>query len=303
MTGKSIDFALNPGGRLKFKEIQSGDDLTEAFLEPKKSLLNGNGAPEFEPGPETLAYRVIPIWLRDAFELIIDMRGWNYGLEAYIPPATRSKDRQPFLRETLVSFVEHYIIFDFLDSALKLFPGVGTVSGASIFYPNLPPFQKYAVSTIIHFMTGCALVAGFGMVYDLITLISVYIFDSPPSSWPPIMDNPWVSDSMHIFWARRWHQLLRQTFMVFGGYPGKVLFGNLGLVFGMFAASGMFHECSMYAMARGWNWKVPLYFAAQGPLLVGERIWRKVTGRRVGGWPGILWVYFNIMVLSQPTGK
>jgi len=301
VTGKAIDFALNPGGRLKYKEIQP-ESLMKPPVKPHENLSNGNGAPQFEPAPEPLALRVIPLWLRDTFGLITDMRGWKYGLEVYIPQPARSQDRQRFLRETLVSFIAHYLLLDVIDSTVKLFPGVGTVTGASIFYPDLPPFERYAISTIIHFLTGSALVAGFRMVYDLLTLISVSIFHSAPSSWPPIMDNPWISDSMHVFWARRWHQTLRQTFMVFGGYPGKVLFGNLGLVFGMFVASGMFHECSMHTMARGWDWTVPLFFAAQGPLLLGERVWRRVTGRRVGGWPGMVWVYFNIMVLSQPLG-
>ena len=55
-------------------------------------------------------------------------------------------------------------------------------------------------------ITGCALMSGFKMVYDLITLIAVGICNSPPENWPPVMDDPWRTDSLHRF------QLLRRTF-------------------------------------------------------------------------------------------
>lgn len=154
-------------------------------------------------------------------------------------------------------------------------------------------------------LTGSALLAGFGMVYDLVTLVAVGLVHSPPTAWPPIMDDPWSADSMHAFWARHWHQLLRQTFLVLGGYPGKILTGgsDIGMVFGAFVASGLFHECAMYSMARGFDAAVPMFFALQGPVLVGERVWRRVTGRRVSGWGGRLWVYFMMFVGAQPMGR
>lgn len=38
-----------------------------------------------------------------------------------------------------------------------------------------------------------------------------------------------------------------------------------------------------------------LFFGAQGPLLILERVWRAVTGRRIGGWLGIAWVWLVIV--------
>ena len=172
-----------------------------------------------------------------------------------------------------------------------------------MFYSQLPIPLRYTVSTTIHILTGSALLAGFGMVYDLITLIAVILFDSSPRSWPPVMDNPWISESMHEFWAKRWHQLLRQTFLVFGGYPGKWIAGSWGMVFGTFLASGLFHECAMYAMNRGYDHSATMFFAAQGPVLVFERLWKRATGKRVRGWIGRAWVYFIMFIAAQPMGK
>lgn len=169
-----------------------------------------------------------------------------------------------------------------------------------MFYPQLPPLQRYAISTAIHTISGSCLLAGFGMCYDLLTLFCVIFLHDPPSSWPPVMDDPWSSDSLHIFWAKRWHQLLRRTFIIMGGYPGNSIAGNIGAVLGTFIASGLYHECAIFAMGSGFDYRVPTFFAIQGPLLVLERVWRMTTGRRVGGWPGRLWVYFVILILGQP---
>jgi len=138
------------------------------------------------------------------------------------------------------------------------------------------------------------------MVYDLVTLIGVGLLDHDPTSWPPVLDNPWISTSLNEFWAKRWHQLLRQTFIVMGGIPGKVLAGRVGMVLGTFLASGLYHECASIAMGRNWDNRVVIFFAMQGVFVILERVWRQVTGKRVGGWPGLIWVYFDIMVLGQP---
>ena len=141
------------------------------------------------------------------------------------------------------------------------------------------------------------------MLYDLITLIAVVCLDSSPLSWPPIMGNPWRAESMHTFWAKEWHQVLRQTFTIFGGYPGMLIAGDYGMVFGTFLASGLYHACSMHPTRRGFDYSTLVFFASQGPVLMLERLWKRITGRRVGGWMGMLWVYLNLFVGAQPMSN
>ncbi|KAJ6585085.1 hypothetical protein B0H19DRAFT_409896 [Mycena capillaripes] len=241
-------------------------------------------------------------WLYDSFELIHTTRGlrWKFAQGTYIPAHTRPLERRAFLRATLDSFIQNFLLLDLLESCIKLFPGVGVPAGGSMFYHELPLIPRYIVSTTIHMLTGSSLLAGFGMVYDLITLVAVGLLDSAPTSWPPVLDHPWRADSLHTLWARSWHQLLRNTFLVFGGYPGRWLAGDVGMLLGTFLASGLFHECSVYTLGRGFDHSVTLFFAAQGPLLIGERLWRKVLGKRVGGRFGRIWVYFVMFIGSQP---
>lgn len=303
--GRALDFAFVKDGRRKIGEVKIGEDETPAISKKDVSDSDDESTSNEVPSAKRPLASYLPVWFEDSMEVLHALRGigWDYGKGAYVPPETRPLERGSFLLATLVSFQRNFFIVDFLESILKLVPGVGSPMGGSMFFQNIPPFSRYVVSTAIHLATGTAFIAGFSMVYDLTTLLCVGLLRHEPSSWPPILDNPWISHSLHEFWAKRWHQLLRQTFLVFGGYPGQFLFGKLGLVVGTFIASGLYHECAMYAMGRGWDWRVITFFAFQGVAVILERVWRVVTGRRVGGWPGRIWVYFCIFVMGQQCGK
>ncbi|KAF5315191.1 hypothetical protein D9619_006931 [Psilocybe cf. subviscida] len=289
---KALQFALTKEGMLKIGESRPG----------VRKGKDKAGVDDRESSDATQQHPYVATWLYDAIEVSHTMRGfkWKFGQGIHIPRQTRPLERSAFLEATFWSFVKNYLKLDFLESLLKLFPGVGEPMGGSMFYPQLSLPVRFVVSTSCHILTGAALLAGFNMVYDLITFIAVWLFDGSPESWPPVMDDPWHADSMHRFWARDWHQLLRETFIVYGGYPGKWIAGKVGMVLGTFAASGLFHECAMYAMCRGFDHAATIFFAIQGPILILERVWRRVTGRRVSGIWGRLWVYFDMFVLAQP---
>ncbi|KAJ7147049.1 hypothetical protein C8R43DRAFT_538601 [Mycena crocata] len=294
---KSFEYAFSKEGMLKVGEQKPGQLKGK---EVDKGSANGHAGPDSLH--ETHESQMFPPWLYDSFELIHTMRGlrWKFAIGTHIPAPTRPLERRAFLRATLMSFIKNFLLLDLLESSIKIFPGVGVPTGGTIFYAKLPLVPRYIVSTVIHMLTGSALLAGFGMVYDLITLVAVGLLRSSPTSWPPLLDGPWRASSMHLLWARSWHQLLRNTFLVFGGYPGRWIAGDVGMLLGTFIASGLYHECSMYAMGRGFDHTVTLFFAAQGPILIGERLWRKITGRRVGGPIGRLWVYFIMFIAAQP---
>ncbi|PFH54114.1 hypothetical protein AMATHDRAFT_887 [Amanita thiersii Skay4041] len=302
--GRSFEMALTRQGMLKNHENHSPSISTNnpSSKEPDgHPYTNGHNHNGHVTHQSNLSKA-----FGDAFDLAHTLRGLSYKFSrgAYIPPHTRPvASRRSFLVATISSFTMNYLALDILESFIKLLPnGIGTTEGGSIFLPPAfisTPLKRYAVSTFIHLLTGSALMAGFGMVYDLITLIAVGLFNSSPLSWPPMMENPWGADSMHSFWSRRWHQFLRRTLIVLGGIPGSYLAGDIGMFFGTFIASGIFHECSMYAMDRGLDLGGFAFFASQGLFLILERLWRKVTGRRVGGWAGRLWVYLVIFIPGQ----
>ncbi|KAF9524276.1 hypothetical protein CPB83DRAFT_861526 [Crepidotus variabilis] len=303
---KALEFAFTPEGMLKVGESRPGVTKGKARSPPPANgKANGNGHASYTPSeqvwPADERSSYIATWFYDAIEVAHTLRGlkWKFGRGLYVPPPTRPTERGPYIRATLRSFVINFFLLDLLESFLKLFPGVGEPTGGTMFYPSLSLPARYFTSTVIHMLTGASILFGFGMIYDLITLIAVCLFDSEPASWPPVMGDPWHADSMHRFWSKDWHQLLRQTFYVYGGLPGKWLFGDFGMLFGMFLASGLFHECAMYAMSRGFEYHAIVFFGSQGFILLGERLWRKVVGRRVSGVIGRLWVYTVMFIGPQ----
>ena len=302
LMGKGIELALARTGRHKQGEAVPGSMSTPAIATATQDTPTD--CPQ-DAGTDRPFDNFLPLWLQDALELMFSLRGlgWDFGEGVYTPPTTRPQERKPFLRATFYSFLAAFLLLDLLDSVIKRVPGVGDPFGGSIFFPSLPAPSRYLASTAIHVLTGAALVTGFRMVYDLITLFAVAVLGHSPKSWPPVMDNPWASQSLHEFWAKRWHQLFRQTFLVFGGFPGRKIGGDVGLVLGTFLASGLFHECTILAMGGEWDSRVVLFFLLQGGSVIGERIWKKTTGRRVDGLLGRLWVYFDIMILGQPLGS
>lgn len=304
---KSMELAFAPHGRLKIGEIEPGVSKVPASNGKASTVDNESSK---RPTAWYTAYR----GFLDACELLSSMRGvgWDYGTgtDIYIPSEYRPTEKRLFLQSTFWSTVCYFLLLDFIDTSFKLIPGISSPLGGSIFFAELSPVPRAMVSTALHFATGVAFIAGFNMCYGILTLICVS-WGQLPSAWPPVMERPWATTSLHDFWGRRWHQLLRQTFLVGGGYPLAFVLENiigtlfnrragrkaglLGLVFGAFTASGLFHMLAMYAMGRGIEWRVVGFFSAQAVALAVERTWKAITGRRVDGWWGRAWAYLWVV--------
>ncbi|KIM29930.1 hypothetical protein M408DRAFT_328389 [Serendipita vermifera MAFF 305830] len=325
-----------PGNR---KAIRSPSGVTLAYREshtprPNTPISNGHAAiTSIHPKKSSSPLR----GLADAIEVLGSVRGigWSWGKGLYIAPETRPLDRAGFVTATLKLFIFSFLALDFLESAIKLLPPFRKPSGGTIFYmTEMPSFladdtilsplikshpvasgliAKYFMSTVISFAIGLAIIAGFEMCYALLTLICVGLLGHNPESWPPIFDHPWRATSLADFWGRRWHQTLRLTFFIFGGYPAQFIIetllrpvlgkeravkvGRIGLVLGTFTASGLFHGLSIYGMGEGGvDHTATLYFASQGVLLLAERVWRIVTGKRVQGVLGRIWTYAAVLI-------
>ena len=335
-----VALALAPDAKLigKKKAIRSPSGVTLAFRESNLTSRSNSPAPNGHSSvPNTdLKKSSSPLrGLADAIEVIGSVRGigWDWGKGLYLAAETRPLDRSSFIKATLQTFILTFLSLDLIESFLKLLPPFRRPSGGSVFFMTsapsfldhtfLSPFikshpelagviTKYTVSTGISFSIGLAIIAGFEMCYALLTLFCVGLLGHNTESWPPIFDHPWRATSLADFWGKRWHQTLRQTFFVFGGYPLQFIMvqvlrpvlgqkkagsiGRIGLVLGTFVASGLFHGLSIYGMGEGGvDHTATLYFTSQGLLLFAERIWRKVTGKRVQGVWGRIWTYSAVL--------
>lgn len=278
--------------------------------------------------------------ISDALETICSIRGigWDWGKGVHVPTDTRPAGRGGFLAMTALYFIGSYLLLDVAESILKIIPGY-TPSAGSIFFVDAPPYilkntflgpyihehphlsmliARYTVSTLLSLLVGLGIMSGLNTLYYLETLFFVGILQNNPKNWPPLFDEPWKSESLVDFWSRRWHQILRQTFLVFGGYPLQYIFstlvhpftnsrmrrvvGKVGLILGVFLASGCIHGYAIYSCGPGGvDYNAIQFFASQALLVMAERVWTYVTGRPVGGWIGTIWAWCIVLGGIQRT--
>jgi len=292
----SLDFAL-VSGRYKI-----GETTLPAINEPPVIHHSDTDSDDEEEKPRTMTRpRLLPPALADTLEVCSSLRGigWDFGKAVYVPKETRPLEKGPFLKATFITFLKSYLVADLCEAIFKLIPGIGSPYGGSMFYSHLPTAQRYVVSTAIQILAGGALIPGFELLYSLMTLVAVGLLNQSPKEWPPLIMNPWGADSLHEFWAKRWHQALRRTFLVFGGLPGQWLAGRVGMVLGTFLASGLMHEGGTYLLGKGLDHRVTIFFILQGVGILLEKSFTSITGKRVGGFFGRIWAYSSILLLGQ----
>lgn len=278
--------------------------------------------------------RAIVDFIYDGLELLFNARGigWEFGTGEglYIPKETRNvQNRMIFCLQTLFSILIHFLIMDIVDTILRATPGLGTPSGGSIFAFGSNTLEKYAISTGLHLITVIMIsvgqsplfvshsidfelnalddpcLTGLEIGYEYMTLFAVIFLRSDPATWPPLADKPWVSTSLHEFWGQRWHQTIRRSTVLVGGYPFAFLFGPHGLALGVFLASAIQHQFFFYADKSGRmpGWPSALFFLGQAAGLAMEREWKRRTGRYVGRWSGRAWIALWLVVGGQVCSK
>ena len=272
---------------------------------------NGKATPpEGEKGSEYNS--IFPTALLEACDASFSLRGikYHYGQGVYIPKDKRPMQRWPFVWATTRRLISSYLTLDVLDSLWKLLPLFQDPYGRSIYLEQFAQPKKFFISLAIHIYSGYVLREMFLVVYLSCTLFGVAILNNPPQAWPPIFDSPYRSTSLHRFWAAGWHQILRRTFMVCGGLPGEWvgrklgLRKGLGLLVGTFLGSSLYHEAPFYILNRGgFDWRMPGFFMMHGFFVFVERVWRRTTGRMVGGWNGWVWGCFVTLVLGRSLSK
>ncbi|EPT03396.1 hypothetical protein FOMPIDRAFT_87825 [Fomitopsis schrenkii] len=303
VVGKAIDFTLAKNGRLKVGEKElppiGGSAKPKVATGKANGVANGktNGEANRHAHPPNPRTAIFPQWFRDASDIIFAMRGigWDFGKGLYVPKESRSLERGPFLRTTALSLLYNYMVIDILNTFFKLVPRVGTYRGGSIFLPELAPLPRYVLSSAIHLATGFIVQYGMDICNDIATLFGVGVLGQDPAAWPPVQDRAWKATSLHDYWGKRWHQTLRQVFLVFGGRVGGFLVGPVGTVLGSFFASGMYHELGMHMSDH----RVTLFFLLQGVGIILEGLWKKATGKLVGGVVGWIWTAFFVLVIGQ----
>ncbi|KAI0781161.1 membrane bound O-acyl transferase family-domain-containing protein [Trametes elegans] len=292
---KSLDFGLALRGRFKLEE--EGRQQNRSRDETVR--VKGEKVAE-EPPSCNPAARLLPRSVFDALEVSLAMRGigWDFGKDTQIPPITRPLERGAFVRATVSSVILLLLVNDLCNAILQRTLGMSP-HGASMFFPDVPPIQRYASSTAIHLVVGLTILFGVAIVYDFASLFGVFVLRQSPAAWPPIFGNPLEAHSLHDFWGRTWHQAFRHTFLILGGLPGRRVAGSAGMVLGCFLASGLCHEFGMAAAGKKFDTRVLAFFLLQGLGILLEKTFKALSGKRVGGLFGFAWTALFVLGIGQ----
>ncbi|KAG7089639.1 hypothetical protein E1B28_011301 [Marasmius oreades] len=230
----------------------------------------------------------------DAVDLAIGSReiGWNHTKGLYIPAQARpTSNERVFILYTLTSLITHLLVFDSVHYHLQSFTSFNLAcpQGSGIYNHELPPLQRYALSSYITFLAGIVVYGAMQVAYGMMTIVCITLFQQNPSQWPPLFDPPWKATSIRNFWAKHWHQAFRGPFISLGAVPGSYLFGRAGGVIGAFFVSGVLHYLALWGMGRGSDWRAIGFFLAMALGIILEDLWKRASGRRVAGVFGWIW--------------
>ena len=250
-----------------------------------------------------------PSTIMDALDLASNSRGigWDWsGYQLYTPRETRPTTRAAFVFHVSLSAIAHALISGASRRAILTMVSVGVGStpvGSTIFDETLPLPVRYLRASIISTLAAFAIYAVLQIGYDLVTIPGILVLGQDPAQWPPMFDAPWCATSLSDFWGRRWHQLLRHTFLFLGGYPLSLVLGRAGTVIGAFLASAVLHHVVLVTLNSQMEvWWMLFGFGMMGPGVVAERAFRQLTGKRVGGVLGWVWtmswllLWGNVMI-------
>ncbi|KAH9823954.1 hypothetical protein DFH28DRAFT_1077810 [Melampsora americana] len=140
------------------------------------------------------------------------------------------------------------------------------------------------------------------------------IFNLNKDEYPFFIDSVHKSSSLTEFWSRRWHSCLRHTLIKAAARPTYNLVTFIGKnyskgiteeiaqaagLLSAFLMSGLVHEFGLwFATHLDWSFRTTTFFLSQGVGILIEKVFTRLTGRRVGGVPawtfGLIWILFWI---------
>ncbi|KAG8913645.1 hypothetical protein FRC01_004445 [Tulasnella sp. 417] len=283
------EYCLSPTGRLKLNERLPGED--HGHLNPTRPI-----------------YLKIYHGFIDAHELILSHRGmgWDFGAGEglRLPPLQARRpthDRTAWLKETILKdVIGNYLIVDAINTWWRTVPQITDPSRTPNAYRDLSLGMQLLVPASVMMVVRSYM----SMWYSFAGVLDVAFLEREPAEWPVLYGEPWKSESLHKLWAMEWHQLSRRLFLSTLGYPLRAVAGTPGMMLGAFAASGLYHNLMLIGDGQpGYDLPTNSFFLLQAVGLVIERLFRQITGRKVGGWIGNLWVAAFIVTTIQPMAK
>ncbi|KAG9005312.1 hypothetical protein FRB95_007575 [Tulasnella sp. JGI-2019a] len=267
-----------------------GEDIKNNRLTP----MNGNG---WHSNGSVGHREEPPVSWKESFRYLCDPRGitYDFGASAFKAPEYRNvNNRTTFLLSSMWEVVFKLVMLDVFQTIIQSVPGttIGTPGGGSIFIEGVPAPVQFVVATLLSISMGSAIYCGMDLMHHNFTIVSVGLFGGDPAEHPPLFWKPLSGTSLRQLWSKRWHPLFRQEFTALGFRIGNMVMGQLGGLLGVFMLSGLLHDVGIWGMGKGTDpWRIIGFFYLQGVGIALEGIWKKATGKSVGGPWGRLWTW------------
>lgn len=280
----------------------ANEPYAKIYETDKGSSPNGIGHNFDSESPSSPSDNTVRSAMWNAWDLCCNLRGlgWNWSKGVYIPrPMFKVESRLAFAALSFTRFILYTTALSAMDLFTKMVAPEGS-DGWSIFDPSLPPWLRYLRSSTITVVGGFAVWMKVEVIYQFHAFAFTILFRQQPSQWPPSFDQPWLATSLTRFWARGWHQCVREWLVAIGIRPLEPVLGSHAPI-GAFVLSAIFHEIGVRGMDRGGDiLGVGGYFFMHGVGVALERLFKRITGRRVGGVAGFLWMWTWQIIWGSP---
>ncbi|KAA1103246.1 hypothetical protein PGT21_010990 [Puccinia graminis f. sp. tritici] len=120
------------------------------------------------------------------------------------------------------------------------------------------------------------------------------------TEYPDLFSRAVLRTSLTEFWSKGWQSTFRRDFIFCGAEPLAKLFSPCGLtvsrlagLMGAMLMSGLLHEWGLVSCTNkiDWSFRTTIFFLLSGVGIALEMIFKKLTGRRVGGVLGWFWLW------------
>jgi hypothetical protein len=127
-------------------------------------------------------------------------------------------------------------------------------------------------------------------MYHFVTLIGRILLLQLDWAWPPLSDSPCTSTTITEFWSFHCHQSYLHMFVVYGARPGGALLWKPGACLGAFVVSSVLHDLGIWGLRCRIECRTTGgFFVLMGVGAALESGFKRLTGRRVGGFWGWAW--------------
>ncbi|CED83776.1 hypothetical protein [Phaffia rhodozyma] len=249
-------------------------------------------------------YHPTPCPPSTTIDLLINppLTGWA-PTPYFTPPRTGKKPFRSAAKHLVVSLRNASILVGICALAAP-YPGFTQTEGFSLFGVMsgqkviwLPGFiqpldERFVALSITAFFGFCVYLFVEALYHQAASIL--ISLGWPVSSFGEIFEKPWMASSVHEFWGKRWHPVFTPTFHFYS----RLLPSSLKPVM-IFLISGLIHDVGLLPLTKDTIYPsyITGFFVLQAVPLVSERLFGEMTGKRVGGWSGRIWVW-TWMILS-----